>query len=206
MFMLRSLVLIAVVGWPAASFAGSAEELQAFLNGLSTLKADFRQTLYDENLYKLEEYRGEFYLKRPNHFRWDYRQPEAQLIVADGRRVWVYDRDLAQVTVRPIDVALGATPAMLLSSSAPVAQNFEVQELSPDRGLEWVGLTPLNKDSGFTHIRVGLRNGVLQRMELTDNFGQLTIVEFEDLRSNVPVDASAFEFEPPAGVDVIRSD
>ncbi len=186
--------------------AGGKAQLSAFLRGLSTLEAEFHQTLYDENLYEIEQSRGMcmFHLNRPNRFRWDYRQPEAQLIIADGEQVWIYDRDLAQVTVRTIDAALGATPAMLLSSDVPVEKNFEVTDLRPTGGLEWAGLKPRQPDSGFAHIRLGFDARGLKLMELTDNFGQLTRVEFKNVKRNTRIDPGAFEFEPPAGVDVMR--
>jgi outer membrane lipoprotein carrier protein len=184
--------------------AGGVDQLDAFLKGLKTLEADFHQSLYDENLYPLEESRGVFLLTRPNRFRWDYRQPEAQLIVADGDKVWIYDRELAQVTVRDIGAALGATPAMLLSSDRPVEENFEVMELRPSAGLEWVGLKPRLSDTGFSHIRLGLDGKVLKLMELIDSFGQLTRIEFSNIKRNPRIDPSAFQFEPPKGVDIIR--
>jgi len=184
--------------------AGGVDQLDAFLKGLSTLEADFQQSLYDENLNPLEQSRGEFLLSRPDRFRWDYRQPEAQLIVADGDKIWIYDRDLAQVTVRAIGNALGATPAMLLSSDRPVDENFEVSELRPSGGLEWIGLKPRLSDTGFSHIRVGLDSNVLKLMELIDNFGQLTRIEFNNIKRNPRIDPGAFEFDPPKGVDIIR--
>ncbi len=205
MHMSRTLPLLAawlVVAGSAS--AGGVDQLDAFLNGLTTLEADFQQSLYDENLYPLEESRGAFLLSRPDRFRWDYRQPEAQLIVADGDKVWIYDRDLSQVTVRAMGAALGATPATLLSSDRPVDENFEVSELQPSGGLEWIGLKPRQADTGFSHIRLGLDGNVLKLMELIDSFGQLTRIEFNNIKRNPRIDASAFEFEPPKGVDIIR--
>ena len=204
MHILRSLLL--VCAWMLAAggvSAGSIDQLNAFLKDLKTLEADFQQSLYDENLYQLEESRGAFQLSRPDRFRWDYRQPEAQLIVADGEKVWIYDRDLSQVTVRALGNALGATPAMLLSSDRPVDENFEMTELKPSGGLEWIGLKPRLSDTGFAHIRLGLDGNVLRLMELIDNFGQLTRIEFKNIRRNPRISPRAFEFEPPQGVDII---
>lgn len=183
--------------------AGDADRLKAFLNGLSTLEADFHQSLYDENLNELEQSRGAFLLSRPDRFRWDYRQPEAQLIVADGEKVWIYDRDLSQVTVRKLGTALGATPATLLSSDAPVETNFEVSALNPSGGLDWIGLKPRLSDTGFAYIRLGFRGNALELMELIDNFGQLTRVEFKNVKRNTRIDPASFKFDPPKGVDII---
>ena len=205
MQMLRPLLLVSAWLFAASgAAAGGIDQLNAFLNSLKTLEAEFHQTLYDENLYQLDESRGAFLLSRPDRFRWDYRQPEAQLIVADGEKVWIYDRDLSQVTVRAIGKALGATPAMLLSSDRPVDENFELSELRPSAGLEWVGLKPRLPDTGFAYIRLGLDGKVLKLMELIDNFGQLTRIEFTNIRRNPRIDPAAFEFEPPGGVDIIR--
>lgn len=185
---------------PAAT---GTEALNQFLSGLRTLESEFHQTLYDENLKKLEEARGLLYLERPGRFRWDYRQPNAQLIVGDGEKMWLYDRELAQVTVHKIDDSLDSTPAMILSSKDPVDKNFEVSNLADENGLTWVGLKPRQKDAGFAYIRIGFAEGTLRIMELTDNFGQLTHLEFSNLVRNQPVIADAFRFSPPAGVDVI---
>ena len=202
--MLRTLLLLAAGLVPAGSVsAGGIEQLDSFLRGLKTLEADFQQSLYDENLYELEQSRGAFLLSRPDRFRWDYRQPEAQLIVADGEKVWIYDRDLSQVTVRALSNALGATPAMLLSSDRPVDENFEVSELMPSGGLEWIGLKPRLPDTGFSHIRLGFDGNVLKFMELTDNFGQLTRIEFKNIKRNPRISPRTFEFKPPQGVDII---
>lgn len=202
---MRTLLLLTAGLLSAGSVcAGGIDQLDSFLKGLKTLEADFQQSLYDENLNPLEESRGAFLLSRPDRFRWDYRQPEAQLIVADGEKVWIFDRDLSQVTVRAMGNALGATPAMLLSSDRPVDENFEVSELRPSGGLEWIGLKPRLADTGFSHIRLGLDGNVLKLMELIDNFGQLTRIEFKNIRRNPRIKPSAFKFEPPKGVDIIR--
>lgn len=203
--LIRNLVLVCAVlaNATAAQAATGTEALNQFLSGLRTLESEFHQTLYDENLKKLEEARGLMYLERPDRFRWDYRQPNAQLIVGDGEKVWLYDRELAQVTVRNMDDALESTPAMVLSSKEPVNKNFEVSNLADENGLTWVGLKPRQKDAGFAHIRIGFADGVLRIMELTDNFGQLTRLEFSNLIRNHPIIDDAFRFSPPAGVDVI---
>lgn len=200
-------ILLILAAWllaPGGVSASGMDQLNVFLKGLKTLKADFHQSLYDENLSPLEDSRGTFLLSRPDRFRWDYRQPEAQLIVADGEKVWIYDRDLSQVTVRDMGAALGATPAMLLSSDRPVDENFEVSELQSSGGLEWIGLKPRLSDTGFSHVRLGLARNVLELMELIDSFGQLTRIQFSNIERNPRIDPGAFQFDPPKGVDIIR--
>lgn len=203
--LLRVLVFfaVAVIGASPAVAASGTDALDQFLKDLRTLESEFHQTLYDENLKKLEEARGLMYLERPNRFRWDYRQPNAQLIVGDGKKVWLYDRELAQVTVRKIDESLGSTPALVLSSTEPLEKNFTVSNLADENGLSWVGLRPRHKDASFAHIRLGFANDALRLMELTDSFGQLTRLEFSNLIRNAPIIPDAFEFSPPSGVDVI---
>lgn len=202
--LIRSLLLVVTFGAAGTAFAAGSARLDAFLSGLDTLEARFEQTLYDEQLNKLEQSEGTFHLRRPNQFRWDYQKPETQLIVADGEQVWMYDRELQQVTVRPIDAALGATPAMLLSSGEPVEKNFQVSDAAPSRGMEWVHLVPRQQDSGFAHIRIGFEGDVLRLMELTDTFGQLTRLVFRDLKRNINIGSRTFRFVPPDGVDVIH--
>ena len=109
-----------------------------------------------------------------------------------------------EALVRELGKALSATPAMLLSSAAPVEENFEVKELNPSGGLEWLGLTPRLSDTGFAHIRLGFSGNMLKLMELTDSFGQLTRVEFRNVKRNARIDPAEFHFEPPRGVDIIR--
>jgi len=205
MSLIRILLLLgALLAANASAHAATpGEQLEAFLSGLRTLESEFQQTLFDENLKQLEESRGLFFLQRPKRFRWDYRVPQAQLIVADGVKIWIYDRELAQVTVQTMDDTLGATPAMLLSSDEPVEKNFEISNLADERGLAWVGLKPRFKDPSFVHMRIGFENGALRAMELTDNFGQFTRLEFSNMIRNAPIISDAFEFKPPDGVDII---
>lgn len=203
--LIRTFALVfAVLSYAVPAHAATGiEALNRFLSGLRTLECEFHQTLYDENLKELEQARGLLFLERPDRFRWDYRQPNAQLIVGDGERVWLYDRELDQVTVRKMDAALGSTPAMILSSKEPVEKNFEVSNLTSEDDLTWVGLKPRQKDAGFVQIRIGFAEGALRLMELTDNFGQLTRLEFSNLIRNQSIIPDAFRFSPPAGVDVI---
>lgn len=195
-----------LLGAACAVQAGTARDrLDEFLGGLDALQADFRQVLLDEQGRASEESRGVVYLHRPGRFRWDYRQPHPQIVVADGQRLWLYDPELEQVTVQPQAEALGATPAALLASERPLEESFRVTELPPrEDGTAWLALAPRDPGSSFEGIRVGLGAQGLEAMELEDGFGQTTRIEFSDIRRNPDLDADLFRFTPPEGVDVIR--
>ncbi len=189
-----------------AAAAGTARaRLDAFLHGLDALQAEFRQVLLDDKGEPADESTGTVYLSRPGRFRWDYRAPFPQLIVADGRQVWLYEPDLSQVTVRPQGTALDSTPAALLASDRPVEESFEIAELpGRDDGRDWLALTPRDAGATFEGIRVAFGADGLAAMELTDSFGQVTRLEFSRMMRNPDLDPALFEFAPPDGVDVIR--
>jgi outer membrane lipoprotein carrier protein len=191
-----------------AAWAGPGNEhLRGFLAELKSLRADFRQVLVNEAGQAEDESSGQVYLLRPGRFRWDYRAPHAQLIVADGQQVWLYDEELSQVTVREQADALADTPAALLASTTPVEDTFKVTELgNRDDGSRWLSLTPKSTASNFDSIMVGFsRTGELQAMELKDSFGQTTRLEFSAIERNPALDPALFRFTPPAGVDVIQA-
>ncbi|MDZ7754441.1 MAG: outer membrane lipoprotein chaperone LolA [Gammaproteobacteria bacterium] len=197
---------LALLLWVSAGAgaAGTQARLEAFLGRVETLQAEFSQRLFDEQGRPIESSAGRFYLARPDRFRWSYHEPYAQEIVADGSRVWMYDGELEQVTVRGLDDALGSSPARLLSSEAPVGEAFEIRELGDQDGLHWVELRPRDAESTFSALRIGFDGATLRRMELQDNFGQNTQLTFEAVEENPALAPETFRFTPPAGVDVIR--
>ena len=185
--------------------ADVVERLDGYLSGLGSVSSQFEQRLFDERRNLIEQAGGTVLLDRPGRFRFDYTNPP-QLIVGDGERVWIYDPELAQVTVRDIDAALGSTPAALLTSEQPVEEGFRVEAIDIGGNVELFALEPKTEDASFTRIRLAFTGGELRRMELVDQFGQTTLLAFHDIRrqSEIPVDA--FTFTPPAGVDVIDAD
>jgi outer membrane lipoprotein carrier protein len=192
------LVLLAPIAW-----AGEAElRLDRFLSGLSTLRAEFKQTVLDPQSAG-EESSGELLISRPGKFRLQYDKPYEQLYVADGKRVWLYDKDLAQVTVKNQKAALGSTPALLLSSTEPLTNSFKLSEAGEREGLAWVELKPLAEESSFESVSLGLGDGTLKVMEMLDGLGQRTRIEFVRMERNVKIDPTKFRFSPPEGVDVI---
>lgn len=178
------------------------DRLHIFFTGLKTLKADFKQTVQGARFTTEESSQGSFVIARPGKFRWHYQIPYEQLIVSDGKKVWIYDVDLEQVTVKPLGATLGNTPALLLSGEQPLEQNFVIKDEGERDGLAWVSLQPKQTDVSFTKLRLGFGPETLRVMVLEDNLGQTTWLEFNSMQRNTRVDPALFHFEPPAGVDV----
>jgi len=196
-----SLALLALAS--AGAQADPGQRLKEFARQTQTLSGQFSQVVLDRNGRRLQESGGEFHLSRPGRFRWLYRSPYEQLIVGDGSRVWIYDSDLEQVTVRRVDRAIGESPAALLAGSNEIERHFNVREAGPRDGLDWLEATPKSREGSFERVRLGFRNQTLQVMELFDSFGQTTVLRFSELRFNPRLGADLFRFRPPAGVDVI---
>lgn len=194
--------LIAVQSVAAGADQGAAK-LDSFLAQVHSLKANFTQTVLDAQLKTNKQSSGTVIIKRPNRFRWDYAAPQKQLIVADGKRVWMFDEDLEQVTVKTLDRTLASSPAMLLGGSDRIEQNFTVKDLGHTGKLWWVQLTPKVADTDFKKVRIGLDDKNVKVMELTDSLGQTTRIEFSDVQRNPEIPDSAFKFTPPPGADVI---
>jgi len=180
-------------------------QLKSFLASTASLTADFKQVVLNERGQAEQTSEGEFYLSRPGKFRWSYKKPFIQEIVSSVGKVWFYDADLEQVTIKKLDDSLGATPAMLLSGDIELEENFIIQQQGIDEDLLWIKLSPKNEDSGFKYILIGLSNGVLGGMELSDNFGQLTRIYFSKVKVNPELESSVFEFIAPEGVDIFEN-
>lgn len=199
----RSLLLLLLL--PSLSWAGSGpEHLKAFLKDLVTLQAKFEQSILDKTHSRAERFQGVFSLKRPGLFRWDYQEPYEQLIVADGDRIWVYDSDLEQVSNTDEADALKGTPAQLLSDTAPLEANFEVIDIGDSQGMNWVELIPRDEESQFIRILLAFVDTELRRMEMADQFGQVTRFQFYDIRRNTELDDKLFVFIPPKEFDILE--
>jgi len=202
--------LVLAAGSARAAGAATAP-LDEFLKGLVSLKARFEQVLLDEQGVERERSQGTFYLSRPGRFRWDYESPYQQSIVADGQRVYVYDKDLEQVTVKSLQKALGSTPALLLGGEVNIEERFVVSRGAPAEGLVWLELGPRDaraarEAGGYTQIRLGFAGSSLKRMDLRDNLNQTTRIEFKGEERNPKLDPSLFTFTPPPGVDVLDAE
>jgi outer membrane lipoprotein carrier protein len=183
--------------------AAGRQKVEGFLQGLQSLQAHFKQTLSDRAGQVVEQASGELAIRRPDRFRWDYQQPNKQVIVADGTRIWLYDSDLEQVTVRKLDATLSATPAMLLSGQGNLQDNFTVVQSSEEAVIQWVRMEPKRDDTDFKWVRLGFDGATLKFMQLADKLGQITTLEFSQLQRNPAIDSSLFTFTVPAGADVI---
>lgn len=204
------LCLVALCGaaWaqPATDGGNSAvgvATLDAFLSDVHTLTADFKQELWTADQRLLQTETGTLALRRPNRFHWIYTQPTQLTVVADGVKLWIYDVELAQVTVAPLDSTVESTPAMLLSGDRSVRDGFNVVQTYKLDGLDWIKLVPKKSGADFSSVLIGFKGKAPQRLELVDGLNQVTRIELENLAVNPDVADSTFEFKPPAGVDVI---
>lgn len=182
---------------------GGEARLRAFLTDVSAMEARFRQRVTDSRQQLLEDASGSVVMQRPGRFRWDYRQPFERVIVADGTRLWLYEADLEQVTVRRLAEGIGDTPAALLTGQESVLERFRVEKSWVADGLAQVRLVPRSADSDFAGVSLGFAGSELRRLVLDDRLGQQTIVEFEQVRVNPVLGPETFRFQAPPGADVI---
>lgn len=201
---MRALILAVFCLFAAqTASAGAIDKLHRFLESTKTVRADFAQIVVAKNGRKPQQLTGVMMFSRPGKFRWQIEKPYSQLLLGDGEKVWIYDPDLRQVTVKKVGAALGGTPAALLAGDNAFEKNFTLRELGEREGMEWLEAIPKTQDSGFEKIHLGFAGNDLKAMELFDNFGQTTSLFFARLERNPPLAASLFRFTPPAGADVI---
>jgi chaperone LolA len=202
--MKRILSILLLSGLPLAAHAGAVEQLKAFIAGTRSAQAEFTQTVLDGKGRKLQAASGTMQFVRPGKFRWEYHKPYEQLIVGDGVKFWLYDADLAQVTVRKLDAALGSSPAALLSGNNEIERGFMLEEAGEREGLSWLNARPRGKESTFSAIRMGFNEQAeLVAMELNDAFGNTTVLRFVHLQRNPQLASGLFRFAPPKGADVL---
>ena len=188
----------------SVAFAAPAiAKVSDYFRGLESLKADFVQTVFDDQAKLVQTSSGRMYMQRPGKFSWDYQEPYPQLIIADGSRLWLYDSDLEQVSVKLMDKALSATPLALLSGAAPIEDTFTVGEQVKRGGLQWFELHPKTSETDFESLWIGFKGDTLAAIELADRFGQSTRLSFSNLERNVQINPATFIFIPPPGVDVV---
>ncbi len=203
--MSRAAVLAAALAACAAlpASAGAVDAFLAFSSSTRTATARFEQQVLDRSGKVVDRSSGAFSFERPGKFRWAYDKPVRTLIVADGSRLWLYDEDLNQVTVRTMDRALSATPAALLAGRGDVTTVFTLRESGPADGLDWLEALPKEGDTGFERVRIGMKGAAPAAMELHDSLGGRTVLRFPEFRANARVDAQSFRFQPPKGADVL---
>lgn len=183
--------------------ADAVDTLRDFVRDVKSGRAGFTQTVTAADGARQKVSRGQFEFQRPNRFRFVYTKPFEQTIVADGQKVWIYDADLNQASSRKLAQALGSTPAALLAGSS-LDQDFTLSAQPPKDGLDWALATPKVAEGSFKSLRVGFKGTVLAAIEIVDNFGQRSLLQFADFSGNVALPPETFRFVPPAGADVIE--
>lgn len=199
----RLLIALALATASAAARADAVDSLRDFVRDVKSGRAAFTQTVTSPDGARKKVSGGSFEFLRPNRFRFAYAKPFEQLIVADGTKVWIYDTDLNQASSRKISQALGATPAALLAGGS-LEQDFTLARDASQGGIDWALATPKAGDGTIKTLRVGFRGKELAAIEITDNFGQRSLLQFSGFAANAAVAAEAFRFVPPAGADVIE--
>jgi len=187
----------------APAHATGLAQLKGFVEGAKSGRTAFRQSVAAKGAREPQVSTGTFTFARPGRFRWAYEKPFEQLIVGDGTKLWIYDRDLNQVITHPQEAALGQSPAALLSGDNALDRNFEVVDAGKADGLEFVDATPRTPESGVERVRIGFRDNLPRTMELRDTFGNVTTLTFEAFERNVKLDPAQFAFIPPKGADVV---
>jgi outer membrane lipoprotein carrier protein len=189
---------------PLTAQAGAIEKLKTFINATRSAQANFTQEVLDQNGKRIQSASGVMQFQRPGKFRWTYQKPYEQIIVGDGAKFWLYDKDLNQVSVKKLDAALGSSPAALLAGSNEIERGFTLKENGNRDGLDWLQATPKGSDSSFSAVYMAFdAQAGLVIMELNDAFGHKTVLRFANMQANPKLAAGQFKFTPPAGSDVI---
>ena len=203
---LNSLIVLSLQ-LPLFAMADGISSLRDFYSNTDSMRAQFHQVVTDIQGRKEQEVGGVMQLQRPNKFRWDYKKPYEQQIISDGKKVYLYDVDLAQVSVRDLSKALGSSPAAMLAGGDLVEKSFILKNATrrADQAdtLSWVLALPKNKDSGFERVLLGFEYSNLKKMEIYDSFNHITAISFSEVIRNPKLKDTTFLFMPPAGVDVV---
>ena len=200
--MLKNLLIATTVFIAGAAHATALDQFKSFVAGTKSARGEFMQTQVSKTAKPGKTSSGTFVFARPGKFVWTYEKPYEQVLQADGETLYLYDKDLNQVTKRKLGGALGSSPAAILFGSNDLEKNFTLAEAGTHDGLEWLNATPKAKDTTFEQIGIGLKDGIPQAMELKDNFGQTVMLKFTSFQRNPALGATAFRFEMPKGVEV----
>ncbi|MGQ9830902.1 MAG: LolA family protein [Thermochromatium sp.] len=186
--------------------AEGAQRVDDYLKGLTSLKAEFEQFTFNAERTQMMERRGTLYLQRPGRFRWEYEGPNKQIIIADGKRVYVHDIELKQVSHQSQTKALRGTPALLLSNAEPIEQHFEVRPIESSDGRDWVELIPKDPETDVVRIELGFSSDALDSLIVADRFGQETRINFMDVQRNTALDPGLFKLDQRAVDDFLSLD
>ena len=205
-FLMVGLTGAVLVFIPISTVFSDEDLLEDFFVKVRTLQADFHQVVLDEDLVPLQETSGRMWLARPGRFRWSYGQPVEQEVLADGLYLWVYDVGLEQVIVRSQSKTLGNTPAELLAGEGKSGDSYLIEYLGEQGEISWVTLFPKDSSAPFSQIQLGFKNGDLRLVQMLDQLGQITRLEFGNVIVNDSLPQDLFRLDLPAGVDVIREE
>lgn len=198
---MKRVIMVWIVSACSIAHGAGMDALKNFNQSVHNLSGNFTQTVMSKNKNKTTS--GTFSILRPNLFKWNYNKPYQQIIVGDGKTVWLYDVDLAQITKRPQEKALGDSPAAILASQDALEHNYNLSEDGVDKGINYVRAIPKNKEGGYEYIRLGFKDNNLATMQLKDSFGNQTTLMFNQIKSNSKLSNKTFIFTPPKGVDVL---
>lgn len=188
---------------PVVTAEAPRDPLGRFLTDFQSLRAGFVQTLINESGERLERIEGVLYLQQPGKFHWAYQTPYPQKIITDGERLWIFDQDLEQVTIREMGVAIRQTPAAVILGNTDIAEHFIRLDMGRIEGFDWIKLTPKDADSQYDHLRFGFDHSRLAMLIIEDKLGQIIRIDFKDVIKNADLSADLFELQIPPGVDVI---
>ena len=191
------------LGFCARVSASGPGQFHAFIQTTQSAKSNFSQSVVSKSGRKAQLSEGTFAFQRPGKFRWVYEKPYYQLMVGDGERLWIHDKDLNQVSVKKLGAGIGSSPAALLAGDATAERHFAIIDAGSSNGLELIEATPRSPDGGFERVRIGFRNNQPEVMEVHDNFGQTTTLRFERFERNPSLPPELFRFVPPKGADVV---
>jgi outer membrane lipoprotein carrier protein len=201
--MLKTTLIATTFLIAGAAHATALDQFKSFVAGTRSARGEFTQAqVLKTKTGKTSS--GTFVFARPGKFIWTYQKPYEQLLQADGETLYLYDKDLNQVTTRKLGGALGSSPAAILFGSNDLEKNFTLAEAGTHDGLEWLNATPKSKDTTFEQIGIGLKDGFPQAMELKDNFGQTVMLKFTNVQRNPALGAQTFKFDVPKGAEVVN--
>jgi len=202
--LLAAAAMLLALAAAAPARAGAVAALREFLAQTKTARGEFTQQVTRGQAQAAPPSSGTFFFERPGKFRWIYAKPYEQVLVADGERLFLYDKDLNQVTVKKVAAALPASPASILFGGNEFERDFVVTDAGTRDGIEWLKAVPRAKDSQFERIEIGFRDGAPVAMVLADSFWQVSRLAFSRFERNARLDAQLFRFVPPAGADVLE--
>jgi outer membrane lipoprotein carrier protein len=207
---LKKIIALAIAFFAVAAQAGGIEALENFVKTAKSGRAEFTQTVTSpakDGQVRTKTSTGTFEFARPNRFRFAYRKPFEQVIVADGKTLWLHDVDLNQVSARNQDKVLGSTPAALIAASPDLGalrKDFELQGLPDANGMQWVQATPRDKEGQVHSVKIGFRGNELAALDIVDGFGQRSQIAFSKMELNTDLPASTFQFKPPVNADLVK--